>query len=195
MYLHIGQNEILPDRRVIGIFDLDKCSYGKRTREYLAAAEKEGVVLDVSGEIPKSFVVCDHPYHRQIVYLSQLNSTTLQKRAESGNFSSSFTSLETGALVLFLAAVFTVQLILLQNYSWRRRWLPLILCAAALLALELGILAVKYLFLSVFSGDGWSSPLLLVYSVFLLLLYFAWVALFAALLALLIYPILKKLRI
>ena len=44
-----------------------------------------GVVLDVSGDIPKSFVVCDHPYHRQIVYLSQLNSTTLQKRAESGN--------------------------------------------------------------------------------------------------------------
>ena len=45
MYLHIGQNEILPDRRVIGIFDLDKCSYGKRTREYLAAAEKEGVAV------------------------------------------------------------------------------------------------------------------------------------------------------
>ena len=62
------------------------------------------------------------------------------------HFLSSFTSLETGALVLFLAAVFTVQLILLQNYSGRRRWLPLILCAAALLALELGILAVKYLF-------------------------------------------------
>ena len=62
------------------------------------------------------------------------------------HFLSSFTSLETGALVLFLVAVFTVQLILLQNYSGRRRWLPLILCAAALLALELGILAVKYLF-------------------------------------------------
>ena len=110
------------------------------------------------------------------------------------HFLSSFTSLETGALVLFLVAVFTVQLILLQNYSGRRRWLPLILCAAALLALELGILAVKYLFLSVFSGDGWSSPLLLVYSAFLLLLYFAWMALFTALLALLTYLILKKLR-
>ena len=110
------------------------------------------------------------------------------------HFLSSFTSMETGALVLFLAAVFTVQLILLQSYSGRRRWLPLILCAAALLALELGILAVKYLFLSVFSGDGWSSPLLLVYSAFLLLLYFAWMALFTALLALLTYLILKKLR-
>lgn len=111
------------------------------------------------------------------------------------HFLASFTSLETGALVLFLAAVFTVQLILLKITAGRQRWLPLILCVAALLAMELGILAVKYLFLSVFSGDGWSSPLLLVYSVFLLLLYFAWVALFAALLALLIYPILKKLRI
>ena len=54
MYLHIGQNEIVPDRRVIGIFDLDKCSYSKRTREYLAAAEQEGVVLDISGGSPKS---------------------------------------------------------------------------------------------------------------------------------------------
>ena len=83
MYLHLGQNEIVPDRRVIGIFDLDKCSYGKRTREYLAAAEEEGVVRDVSGDIPKSFVVCDHPYHAQIVYLSQLNTSTLKNRAES----------------------------------------------------------------------------------------------------------------
>ena len=83
MYLHLGQNEIVADRSVIGIFDLDKCSMSKRTRDYLSAAENEGVVLDVSGDIPKSFVVCDHPYHRQIVYLSQLNPSTLKNRAES----------------------------------------------------------------------------------------------------------------
>ena len=85
MYLHIGQNEIVPERRIIGIFDLDKCSTSKRTRDYLARAEGDGVVLDASGELPRSFVVCDHPYHRQIVYLSQLNPATLQKRAESRN--------------------------------------------------------------------------------------------------------------
>ena len=83
MYVHLGQNEIVSDHRVIGIFDLDKCSTSKRTRDYLAAAANEGVVLDISGELPKSFVVCDHPYHPQIVYLSQLNPATLQKRAES----------------------------------------------------------------------------------------------------------------
>ena len=83
MYLHLGQSVVVPDDAVIGIFDLDKCSYEKRTREYLTRAEKDGVVLDVSGDLPKSFVVCDHPYHPQIVYLSQLNTSTLKNRAES----------------------------------------------------------------------------------------------------------------
>ena len=85
-YLHLGQCQIVPGHRVIGIFDLDKCSTSKRTRDYLAAAEAEGVVLDVSGDIPKSFVLCDHPYHPQIVYLSQLNTSTLKNRAESDKF-------------------------------------------------------------------------------------------------------------
>lgn len=83
MYLHLGQNEMIPAKNLIGIFDLDHASWSKRTREFLAAAEKEGVVLDICGDIPRSFVVCDHPYHPQIVYLSQLSSSTLQKRAES----------------------------------------------------------------------------------------------------------------
>ena len=94
MYLRLGQNEIVPDRRIIGIFDLDKCSYGKRTREYLAAAEKEGVVLDISGDIPKSFVVCDHPYHPQIVYLSQ-------PRSRSGRRAGSWNCKEKSAFQLF----------------------------------------------------------------------------------------------
>ena len=83
MYLHLGQNEIVPDHRIIGIFDLDKCSYEKRTREYLTRAEKDGVVLDVSGDLPKSYGVCDHPYQPQSVYLSQMNTSTLKNRAES----------------------------------------------------------------------------------------------------------------
>ncbi len=84
MYLYIGQNELLPMERIIGVFDLDKVSYGRRGREFLARAEKDGVVLDSSGDLPKSFVVCDHPYHPQIVYLSQLSAAALQNRAESG---------------------------------------------------------------------------------------------------------------
>lgn len=83
MYVHLGENEIVPRHRIIGIFDMDKCSYERRTRDYLAKAEKSGVVLDASGKLPRSFVVCDHPYHPQIVYLSQLSPAALQKRAEA----------------------------------------------------------------------------------------------------------------
>ena len=79
-YLHIGQNAMIPEKRIIGIFDLDITSQSRRTREFLEKAEREGVVVPVTEDIPKSFLVCDHPYHRQIVYISQLNPQTLQKR-------------------------------------------------------------------------------------------------------------------
>ena len=82
-YLHIGQNLMLEDKRIIGIFDLDITSQSKITRTFLHQAEEEGVVLTAIEDIPKSFVVCDHPYHEQIVYLSQLNPSTLKHRAES----------------------------------------------------------------------------------------------------------------
>ena len=81
-YLHSGMNVMVDPRRVIGIFDLDNTSTSKLTRRFLDGAEKEGVVQSACEDIPKSFVVCDHPYHRQIIYLSQLNSQTLLKRAQ-----------------------------------------------------------------------------------------------------------------
>ena len=34
-YLHIGQNAMIPEKRIIGIFDLDITSQSKRTREFL----------------------------------------------------------------------------------------------------------------------------------------------------------------
>lgn len=82
MYLHIGSDQMLPERCIIGIFDLEITSQSKRTKEFLKKAEQNGVVIDACADIPKSFLVCDHPYHRQIIYLSQLNSRTLFGRAE-----------------------------------------------------------------------------------------------------------------
>ena len=79
-YLHIGQNVMLEDRRIIGIFDLDNTTTSKHTRAFLQQAEEDGVVISACEDIPKSFLVCDHPYHKQIVYLSQLNTQTLMKR-------------------------------------------------------------------------------------------------------------------
>ena len=43
MYLHAGNNKILRSSRIIGIFDLDTSSRGEDTKNYLRAAEKNGL--------------------------------------------------------------------------------------------------------------------------------------------------------
>ena len=82
MYLHIGNSVMIPERNIIGIFDLDNTSQSKITAAFLKNAQEEGVVIDACEDIPRTFLLCDHPYHRQIVYLSQLGSTTLQGRGK-----------------------------------------------------------------------------------------------------------------
>ena len=70
MYLHIGNNVMLPEKHIIGVFDLEITSQSKRTSEFLRRAEDESLVIDACEDIPKSFLVCDHPYHPQLVYPS-----------------------------------------------------------------------------------------------------------------------------
>lgn len=85
MYLHLGQNVIVHDREIIGIFDLEITSQSHRTRQYLTRAERNGQVTNVSEELPKSFVVCGERNQKrgQTVYISQLSSQTLLRRSES----------------------------------------------------------------------------------------------------------------
>ncbi|MBR0326595.1 MAG: hypothetical protein IIX09_02205, partial [Clostridia bacterium] len=57
MYLHAGNNKILRSSRIIGIFDLDTSSRGDDTKEYLRAAEKNGLAESAAEELPKSFIL------------------------------------------------------------------------------------------------------------------------------------------
>ncbi len=84
MYLHLGQNTVITHDEIIGIFDLDSTTVAKKTRDYLAKAQKEGRVREVSFELPKSFIVCREKDGRNIVYLSQISTSTLLKRTEEG---------------------------------------------------------------------------------------------------------------
>ena len=81
MYLHLGQNVVVPKKDVIGVFDLDNASQSYLTRNFLAGAEKAGQVVNVSDDLPKSFVVCQNQ-GKVTVYLSQLNAATLRGRSE-----------------------------------------------------------------------------------------------------------------
>ncbi len=80
MYLHLGQDTVVRTSDVIGIFDIENTSLARSTRGYLAQAEKRGLVVNVSYELPKSFVVCEED-GKQRVYISQISSATLKKRS------------------------------------------------------------------------------------------------------------------
>jgi len=48
MFLHLGGDTVVNLNDVIAIFDLDVTSTSKTTREFLAVAEEEGFVINVS---------------------------------------------------------------------------------------------------------------------------------------------------
>ena len=48
MYLHLGQDTVITTKSIIGIFDMDRCTVSKKTRDYLTEAEKKGNVVNVS---------------------------------------------------------------------------------------------------------------------------------------------------
>lgn len=80
MYLHLGQETVVRLDEIIGIFDIETATISKHSRQFLADAEKGGRVFNVSMELPKSFVVCMDRDGTEIVYISQISSSTLLKR-------------------------------------------------------------------------------------------------------------------
>ncbi len=81
MYLHLGEDYMVPSHEVIGVFDLDTTTVTQNTRDFLAQSEQNGAVVNTSYQLPKSFVVTGNAEESH-VYISQLNSETLKKRIQ-----------------------------------------------------------------------------------------------------------------
>ena len=79
MYLHLGENTVVRTDNIIGIFDMDTSTISKWTKDYLSNETKNKRVINVSMELPKSFVVCNENNEIK-VYVSQISSQTLMKR-------------------------------------------------------------------------------------------------------------------
>lgn len=81
MYIHIGNNYVVKDNEIIGVFDIENTTTSKKTRDFLNFAEKNKKIINISTDIPRSFIVC-LKNKETVVYLSQLNSFTILKRTE-----------------------------------------------------------------------------------------------------------------
>ncbi len=82
MYLHLGSDVIVKNRDIIAIFDMETATISKHTRKFLSECEKKGIVINISEDIPKSFILCQNN-EKKLLYISQISSATLLKRANS----------------------------------------------------------------------------------------------------------------
>ncbi len=82
MYIHLGNDITVNDKGIIGIFDIENTSLGNDTREFLKKSTADGNIINVSYEMPKSFIVCSDGKTGDRVYISQISAASLLKRAE-----------------------------------------------------------------------------------------------------------------
>ena len=81
MFLHLGENVVVPIKDIIGIFDLQNTMYSSDTIQFLRLAEEDGFVERITDERPKSFIIAEVDNMSKI-YLSPISSTTLTKRSD-----------------------------------------------------------------------------------------------------------------
>lgn len=78
MFLHLGGDIAVRSDDLIGIFDIEECSVSRVTAEYLNSCQKNGKIVNVSDDMPKSFVVSVNN-----TYISNVSHNTIVKRAEN----------------------------------------------------------------------------------------------------------------
>ena len=84
MFLHLGENTVISTDIIIGIFDLDNTTVSKITRDYLNFMQKSKRIIDVSFDLPKSFILCkDNERGENVAYISPISTQTLLKRIQT----------------------------------------------------------------------------------------------------------------
>ncbi len=92
MYLHLGEETVVREQDIIGIFDLDNSTVSRDTRRFLTEAEQGGRVVNVTYDLPKTFVVTAKPGARardpksSRVYICLFATGTLKRRLGGRRF-------------------------------------------------------------------------------------------------------------
>jgi len=77
VYIHIGGECSIPEKTIVGIFDLDEVTKSNTaTNVFLKKAEEEGRVENVSYDLPRSIIVAADK-----IYISPISAGTIKKRA------------------------------------------------------------------------------------------------------------------
>lgn len=83
MYVHIGQDYLIPVHSIVSVFDMDTATWSRHTRALLSRLETEGRIVVVCEDLPKSAVLC-HGALGEILYISQFSSAAIARRVLGG---------------------------------------------------------------------------------------------------------------
>lgn len=86
MYLHIGNDIIVDAKKIVGIFDMDNTTVSRLGRGFLPKAQKDGIIINATEDLPKSYVVTQHGKEKKI-YISSVSSQVLSKRLKTSKIS------------------------------------------------------------------------------------------------------------
>ena len=84
MFVHLGGEAIVKKKDIVAIFDMDNTTISRASREFLANAQDKGMVINVSDELPKSYIVTKSENGVR-VYISSISPATLLKRSKIKN--------------------------------------------------------------------------------------------------------------
>ena len=82
MFLHIGNDIMIPKKDIIAICDMDNVTSTKDGAEFFNRIEDDKIIDDMSGLLPKAFIIVSDKYNGFKIFTSSLNTSTLKKRLE-----------------------------------------------------------------------------------------------------------------
>ena len=72
MYLHLGQDYIVPLQNVVAVFDMDTATMSGRTQRLLSRLQDEGRIIELYDDLPRAAVLCESALG-ETLYLTQLS--------------------------------------------------------------------------------------------------------------------------
>lgn len=85
MFLHLGKDVAVALSSIVAVIDMDTSTGSKYTKALLSSAEKNGRLMVVTDEIPKSAVICSE-HGEKMIYICQISAKTLEKRINNNNY-------------------------------------------------------------------------------------------------------------
>lgn len=79
MYLRIEEDLVITTKDIIGIFDMDNTTVSRLGRNFLAASQQDGLIINSTDDLPKSFVVTNNGGKTRVC-ISSVSSKILAKR-------------------------------------------------------------------------------------------------------------------